>query len=176
MFGTVLKNTILLLLIILILHFLINNLLVENKIVKKKEENHFEDDKDIDIELPQPERNTSTDKMKELYDYVFDKDASKDLNTFYKVDTNVDANNAKDTEIKCARDSKNFCNTTKPTHDELTAHYGNFNKVQCEGDIDQNKHVYVVNKYNDEKPMNGGQSSNTEIMGYDLTDNIFENI
>ena len=88
MFGTVLKNTILLILIILILHFLINNLLVENKIVKKEEKNHFDDDddddKNVDMELPKPERNTGVDKMKELYDYVFDKDASKDLNTFCK--------------------------------------------------------------------------------------------
>ena len=176
MFGTVLKNTILFLLIILIIHFLINNLLVSTKIVKKEEENHYDEEPDVDMDLPKPERNTSNDKMKELYDYVFDEDASKDLNTFYNVDTNMDANNKKDTEMKCADDNKNFCNTTKPTHDELKAHYGNFNKVQCSTDIDQNKHVYIVNKYNDEKPMNGGKSVNSDVMGFDLTDNLFENI
>ena len=43
--------------------------------------------------------------------------------------------------------NKNFCMTTKPTQDELKAHYGNFDKVQCQGEIDQDKHVYLINKF-----------------------------
>lgn len=178
MFGTILKNTILFLLIILIIHFLINNLLVETKIVKKEKEteNGFDEEPKVDMEYPKPERITPKDKMKELYDYVFDKDASKKLNTFYDVDTNIDENTRKDSEMKCADDCKNFCNTTKPTQDELKVHYGNFNKVECTADIAQDKHYYILNKYNDEKEINGGKSINCDIMGYDLSDNLFENI
>ena len=34
----------------------------------------------------------------------------------------------------------------------------------------------MLNKYNDEKPMNGGKSVNNDVMGFDITDNLFENI
>ena len=188
MFGTVLKNTILFVLIILILHFLINNFLVEKKIVNNKEKkkennkekiNGFNQD-NIDLERPKPERSTSknVDKMKELYDYVFDEDASNDLNKYYDFDAGaIDANNKKDVEVKCAEElggNKNYCNTTKPTQDELKAHYGNFNKVQCEGDIDQDKNVYIVNKFKDEKSINGGVEDQTNIVGFDGFDTTFD--
>ena len=192
MFSTVLKNSILFVLIILILHFLINNILVEKKIVMKEEEvknvvegkegkegkEEKEDIEDIDIDYPRPERNTENTKKQELYDYVFDKNATKDLDTYYNVDNDIDANNKTDTEVKCADDSNNFCNTTKPTHDELKAHYGNFNfnKLQCSNNLDKEKEVNVVNNYDDEKPMNGGKSKDCEILAYDLSDNIYENI
>lgn len=188
MFGTVLKNTILFVLIILILHFLINNVLVEKKILNNKEKkkennkekiNGFDEDK-VDLERPKPERATSknVDKMKELYDYVFDEDASNDLNKYYDVDAGaIDTNNKKDVEVKCAEElggNKNYCNTTKPTQDELKAHYGNFNKVQCEGNIDQDKHVYIVNKFKDEKPINGGAEDESNIVGFDGFDTTFD--
>lgn len=182
MFGAVIKNSILFILIILILHFLINNILIEKKIVKVdldvKDEvkNGFDEQEDIDIDYPRPERNTPNSKMQELYDYVFDKNASKDLDSYYKLDNDIDANNNKDTEVKCADDCNNYCNTTKPTHDELKAHYGNFNKLQCTDNLDQDKHVYILNNYNDEKPMNGGKSKDCDIMAYDLSDNLYENI
>ena len=182
MVGAVLKNSILFVLIILIVHFLINNILVEKKIVVKEldlEEdklNGFDEEKDIDMDYPRPERNTPNTKMQELYDYVFDKNASKDLDNYYKLENDIDANNNKDVEVKCADDCNNYCNTTKPTHDELKAHYGNFNKLQCSDNLDQDKHVYVVNNYNDEKPMNGGKSKDCNIMAFDLSDNLYENI
>ena len=189
MFGTVLKNTILFVLIILILHFLINNVLVEKKILNNKEKkkennkekiNGFDVPNEVDLERPKPERATSknVDKMKELYDYVFDEDASNDLNKYYDVDAGaIDTNNKKDVEVKCAEElggNKNYCNTTKPTQDELKAHYGNFNKVQCEGDIDQDKHVYIVNKFKDEKPINGGAEDESNIVGFDGFDTTFD--
>ena len=189
MFGTVLKNAILFVLIILILHFLINNVLVEKKILNNKEKkkennkekiNGFDVPNEVDLERPKPERATSknVDKMKELYDYVFDEDASNDLNKYYDVDAGaIDANNKKDVEVKCAEElggNKNYCNTTKPTQDELKAHYGNFNKVQCEGDIDQDKHVYIVNKFKDEKPINGGAEDESNIVGFDGFDTTFD--
>lgn len=183
MLGTAIKNTILFLLIILILHFLINNVLVEKKILVKKETkkepvkiNGFND---IDLERPEPENNTTVkvDKMKELYDYVFDEDASNDLNKYYSVDNNLDENNKKDVQVKCAEElggNKNFCMTTKPTQDELKAHYGNFDKVQCEGEIEQDKHVYLINKFKDEKPINGGVEDASNIVGFDGFDTTFD--
>lgn len=183
MLGTAIKNTILFLLIILILHFLINNVLVEKKILVKKEIkkepvkiNGFND---IDLERPEPENNTTVkvDKMKELYDYVFDEDASNDLNKYYSVDNKIEENNKKDVQVKCAEElggNKNFCMTTKPTQDELKAHYGNFDKVQCEGEIDQDKHVYLINKFKDEKPINGGVEDASNIVGFDGFDTTFD--
>lgn len=193
MLGTAIKNTILFLLIILILHFLINNVLVEKKILnnknlvkneevkeEKKKINGFNED--IDLDLPKPENGTNNnvvkvDKMKELYDYVFDEDASSDLNKYYNIDNNIDNNNNKDAQVKCAEElggNKNFCMTTKPTQEELKAHYGNFDKVQCEGEIDQDKHVYLVNKFENEKSINGGVEDASNITGFDGFDTTFD--
>ena len=184
MLDTVIKNTILFLLIILILHFLINNVLVEKKILVSKEKKKEVPEKingfnDIDLKRPEPENNTTVkvDKMKELYDYVFDKDASSDLNKYYDVDNKLDENNKKDVQVKCAEElggNKNFCMTTKPTQDELKAHYGNFNKVQCEGEIDQDKHVYLINKFENERPINGGAEDASNIVGFDGFDTTFD--
>jgi hypothetical protein len=193
MLGTAIKNTILFLLIILILHFLINNVLVEKKIlnnknlekkkvVKKEEKNINSFNEDIDLDLPKPENGTNNnvikvDNMKELYDYVFNEDARDDLNKYYNVDNNVDNNNNKDAQVKCAEElgsNKNFCMTTKPTQEELKAHYGNFDKVQCEGEISQDKHVYLVNKFENEKPINGGAEDASNITGFDGFDTTFD--
>ena len=187
MLDTVIKNAILFLLIILILHFLINNVLVEMKITTKSNEMNDEIDEDdvingytgidVDMNRPQPERETPPDKMKELYDYVFDKDSSKKLNKYFNVDNNIDKNNARDVQVKCSEElggNKNFCMTTKPTQEELKGHYSNFNKVQCEGEIDQDKHVYILKKYDNEKSINGGKNDENEIMGFDGFDNVFD--
>jgi hypothetical protein len=130
------------------------------------------------MDLPIPERITSNspDKMKELYDYVFDKDSSKDLNKYFDIDNKIDENNKKDVEVKCAEEignNKNYCNTTKPTKDELKNHYGNFDKVQCEGEIEQDKHVYLVNKFENEKPINGG-TDESNIVAFDGFDTTFD--
>ena len=185
MFATVFKNSILFILIILIIHFLINNILIDKKISIKELDyendkktntmSEFDIKKNIDINNPKPERTNSNTEMKELYDYVFDKNAKKGLNDYYEIDNNIDANNNKDSEIKCADDcNNNYCNTTKPTHDELKAHYGNFNKLSCSDNLEQDKHSYIVNNYRDEKPMNGGKSKDCEIVAYDLTENLYE--
>lgn len=195
MLGTAIKNTILFLLIILILHFLINNVLVEKKILVSKEVKNDKNGKEktenkvvingngnIDLDYPNPENNTSNnfikvDKMKELYDYVFDEDATNDLNKYYSVDNNLKENNKMDIQVKCAEElggNKNFCMTTKPTQDELKSHYGNFDKVQCEGEIDQDKHVYIVNKFKDERPINGGVEDASNIVGFDGFDTTFD--
>ena len=188
MLGTAIKNTILFLLIILILHFLINNVLVEKKILVSKEVKNEKDGKEepkkviVDLDLPKPENVTNNnvikvDKMKELYDYVFDEDATKDLDQYYSVDNDVEGANKKDVQVKCAEElggNKNFCMTTKPTQDELKVHYGNFDKVQCEGEIDQDKHVYLINKFKDEKPINGGAEDSSNILGFDGFDTTFD--
>lgn len=193
MLGTAIKNTILFLLIILILHFLINNVLVEKKLLNTKnndtgndtgnntenKEDKIESNNKIDLDNPKPENYTTVkvDKMKELYDYVFDEDATNDLDKYYNVDTNIEKNNKQDVQVKCAEElggNKNFCMTTKPTHEELKAHYGNFDKVQCQGEIDQDKHVYLINKFENEKPINGGAEDASNIVGFDGFDSTFD--
>ena len=185
MLGTAIKNTILFLLIILILHFLINNVLVEKKLLNTKnndtenKEEKNESNIKIDLDKRKPENYTTVkvDKMKELYDYVFDEDATNDLDKYYNVDTNIEKNNKEDVQVKCAEElggNKNFCMTTKPTHEELKAHYGNFDKVQCEGEIDQDKHVYLINKFENEKPINGGAEDASNIVGFDGFDTTFD--
>lgn len=182
MFGTVIKNTLLFLLIILILHFLINNQLIEVKLNKngkeKKEEMNKETEKK-DLDRPQPERvvTIQPNNVKDLYDFVFEEDANEDLNKYYEVESDITKNNKKDPEIKCSEElggNKNFCNTSKPTKDELKAHYGNFNKIQCEGELDQDKHVYLVNKFKNESPMNGASDNNDGIVGFDGFDTTFD--
>ena len=111
MLGTAIKNTILFLLIILILHFLINNVLVEKKLLNTKnndtenKEEQIESINKIDLDNPKPENYTTVkvDKMKELYDYVFDEDATNDLNKYYNVDTNIEKNNKEDVQVKCVK-------------------------------------------------------------------------
>ena len=112
MLGTAIKNTILFLLIILILHFLIINVLVEKKLLNTKKimktENKEDQIESINklIDNPKPENYTTVkvDKMKELYDYVFDEDATNDLDKYYNVDTNIEKNNKEDVQVKCAEE------------------------------------------------------------------------
>ena len=144
----------------------------------------------VNLEYAKPERDKSANsqnlhntgkhtlRIKELYDYVFDNNASSELDKFYKFDEGAyDRNNDRDVEIKCSDNlcdrNQMYCNTAKTTQEELRGHYSGFNKPQCETDIDQNKHHYILKKYKDEKEMNGGLSCNgtsNSIMGFDAAD------
>jgi hypothetical protein len=200
MFGTVIKNTLLFLLIIFILHFMINNLLIDMDLngfsvngsipknintneVKVLEEEVLDNTAMIEVDLPRPERDEKQDKdaikMKELYDYVYDKDATNKLDNFYKMSNDIDVSNSKDVQIKCAdslcNNVNNYCNTSLPVKQELEGHYSNFNKVQCESDIkDSSKHPYIVKKYDNESPMNGGALDETNIEAFDTLDGGYE--
>ena len=203
MFGTVLKNTVLFLLIIFILHFMINNLLIDMDL------NNFETNKDnssssapsavaddssvvdnskmVEVDRAQPERDEKKDKdalkMKELYDYVYEKDANNKLDGFFKKSNDIDVNNSKDVQVKCAdslcSNVNNYCNTSLPIKQELQGHYSNFNKVQCESDLkgqDEHKHVYLIKKYENESVMNGGKLDDTNIEAFDTLDDCFETL
>tara|TARA_B110000977_G_scaffold47779_1_gene64902 strand:- start:683 stop:1276 length:594 start_codon:yes stop_codon:yes gene_type:complete len=195
-FGTVLKNTILFLLIIFILHFMINNLLIDmdlngldekkSEVVASQEANVVGGDVPVEVDVPQPEREEKkvddTKKMKDLYDYVYKKDSKSSLDMFFKKTGNMDENNTKDVQVKCA-DSlcdnvNNYCNTSLPVKQEIQGHYSNFNKVQCEADLkgEEKKHMYIVKKYDNESPMNGGKLDETTIEAFDSLDECFETL
>jgi hypothetical protein len=200
MFGTVLKNTVLFLLIIFILHFMINNLLIDmdlNNIEEKKNNgnlpspvednsNVIDNSKMVEVDRAQPERDEKKDKdvlkMKQLYDYVYEKDADKKLDSFFKKSNDIDVNNSKDVQVKCVdslcSNINNYCNTSLPIKQEIQGHYSNFNKVQCEGDLkeEEHKHVYLVKKYNNENAMNGGKLDETNIEAFDTLDDCFETL
>ena len=131
MFGTVFKNTVLFLLIIFILHFMINNLLIDmdlNGFDKNNEgpltikTTEIDNSKMVEVDRAQPERSEKKDddaiKMKELYDYVYEKDANKNLDGFFKKSNDIDANNSNDVQVKCVdslcSNVNNYCNTSLP--------------------------------------------------------------
>ena len=204
MFGTVLKNTVLFLLIIFILHFMINNLLIDmdlNNFETNKENGNspsspsavaddssiVDNTKMVEVDRAQPERDEKKDKdalkMKELYDYVYEKDANNKLDGFFKKSNDIDVNNSKDVQVKCAdslcSNVNNYCNTSLPIKQELQGHYSNFNKVQCESDLkgqDEHKHVYLIKKYENESVMNGGKLDDTNIEAFDTLDDCFETL
>ena len=147
MFGTVLKNTVLFLLIIFILHFMINNLLIDmdlNNFETNKENGNspsspsavaddssiVDNTKMVEVDRAQPERDEKKDKdalkMKELYDYVYEKDANNKLDGFFKKSNDIDVNNSKDVQVKCAdslcSNVNNYCNTSLPIKQELQGH------------------------------------------------------
>ena len=122
-------------------------------------------------------------KMKELYDYVYEKDANNKLDGFFKKSNDIDVNNSKDVQVKCAdslcSNVNNYCNTSLPIKQELQGHYSNFNKVQCESDLkgqDEHKHVYLIKKYENESVMNGGKLDDTNIEAFDTLDDCFETL
>ena len=203
MFGTVVKNTALFLLIILILHFMINNLLIDmdlngfgtngsvpdvvkNGVGELKGVHEVNNGNMIEVALPQPERDEKKDKdalkIKQLYDYVYEKDNEKKLDGFFKNSNDIHLNNSKDPQMKCAdslcANVNNYCNTSQPIKQELQGHYSNFNKVQCESDLkgEEHKHVYIVKKYNNENAMNGGKIDETNIEAFDTLDTCFDTL
>ena len=202
MFATVLKNTVLFLLIIFILHFMINNLLIDMdlnnieskfetkkkniKIESKVSDTDLNNSKMLEVDRARPEREEKKDenalKIKELYDYVYEKNSEKNLDVFFKKSNDIDENNSKDFQVKCVdslcSNVNNYCNTSQPIKQEIQGHYSNFNKVQCEEDLkgEEHKHAYIVKKYQNENPMNGGQIDETSIEAFDTLDNCFEEL
>ena len=191
-FGTVLKNTILFLLIIFILHFMINNLLIDmdlNGLQNDKVNGYTppvpeETPTMVEVDVPQPEREEKKEddkkKMKDLYDYVYQDGSQNTLDMFFKKSGDMDANNTKDVQVKCADNLcdnvNNYCNTSLPIKQEIEGHYSNFNKVQCESDLkgEEEKHAYIVKKYNNENAMNGGKIDDSNIEAFDTLDSCFE--
>ena len=191
-FGTVLKNTILFLLIIFILHFMINNLLIDmdlNGLQNDKVNGYTppvpeETPTMVEVDVPQPEREEKKEddkkKMKDLYDYVYQEGSQNTLDMFFKKSGDMDANNTKDVQVKCADNLcdnvNNYCNTSLPIKQEIEGHYSNFNKVQCESDLkgEEEKHAYIVKKYNNENAMNGGKIDDSNIEAFDTLDSCFE--
>jgi len=107
MIGTALKNTILFLLIILLLNALLGNVIADklkNNLKNGNDvENNFnqnntvnEDDlevKDIEYALPERDVANNTNKMKQIYDFVFDDNADDSLDKFYKVEDEKEIKN-----------------------------------------------------------------------------------
>lgn len=179
MIGTALKNTILFLLIILLLNALLGNVIADklknnlknNNDVENNNKNNFnqnninnDDDlevKDIQYALPERDVANNKDKMKQIYDFVFDDNADDNLDKFYKVEDEKEIKklNTRDINIRCAdtiTPQKRFCNTTETSKEAIQGHYSNFNKLQCQDNLEQDKHFYLVNKFKDENPNNGG--------------------
>lgn len=199
MFGTVIKNTILFVLIILIIHFMINNILLELKLLNKKNDKPDNNKPQMqDLDYPQPAReqqdtsmtsdlipkdtpcdtNVQNLKMKELYDFVYDKDAKPELNKFFEDDIDFEKNNKNVPEVRCAdsldANVSTYCSSNLTSKEEITGHYSNFNKVQCEDEIDQTKGVYILKKYKNESDINGGKVPGTDLEAFDGFDSIFE--
>lgn len=115
------------------------------------------------IELPssKPERlitssnmDCATDirdvKCKELYDYVYNKDAKKDLDEFYDIKNDIDKNNTMDFEVKCGDhlcdNINNYCNTSLPIKQELRKFTSNFRRL--EPDTKNKKESNICNPTN----------------------------
>jgi hypothetical protein len=197
-FATVIKNSVFFFLLVFIIHYMINNVLLERQSIidlKPKESDANSSDQEVDfnqdkkgINYPMPERALegqfkTHDKGKDLYNYVFSQNADNELDKYYSVDSGMQQKAALDPEMRCDAQCANrlrtddkcnskaidFCNTTIPTQQEIRGHFSGFNKPECEGDIDQNKHVYLVNNYKDEKLINGGRVEKT-FDGSGMTD------
>ena len=138
----------------------------------------------VEVDVPQPEREEKKEddkkKMKDLYDYVYQEGSQNTLDMFFKKSGDMDANNTKDVQVKCADNLcdnvNNYCNTSLPIKQEIEGHYSNFNKVQCEPDLKgtEDKHAYIVKKYNNENAMNGGKIDDSNIEAFDTLDSCFE--
>jgi hypothetical protein len=195
MIGTALKNTILFLLIILLLNVLLSNVIsdkLKNNLKNDNEnnfnennfnennfnENNFNENNDLenvkDIEYALPERDIANNKnkMKQIYDFVFDDNADENLDNFYKVENEKDIKklNTRDINVRCAdtiTPQKRFCNTTETSKEAIQGHYSNFNKLQCQDNLQKDKHFYLVNKFKDENINNGDD----ELSGIEAYDN-----
>jgi len=98
----------------------------------------------IELPIAKPERlitSTSMDcttnkdsKCNELYDYVYSKDAKKDLDDFFDIKNDIDKNNATDFEVKCGDNLcdnvNNYCNTSLPIKQELRKFTSNFRRLE----------------------------------------------
>lgn len=202
MIGTALKNTILFLLIILLLNTLLINHLndkndnislktvantIKNITKNKNDSDELEDSEDnnnheiLDIKYALPEKDVAnnTDKMKQLYDFVFDDNADESLDNFYKIEdeNKIKQINTRDINVRCAdtiSSQKKFCNTTETSKEAIQGHYSNFNKVELEGELKQkDKHFYLVNQFKDENINNGGVDP-SGVSGFDSFGNNFD--
>lgn len=188
---------------------MISNILLEKRLSMKVDDKTELKDKELDfnkqkyaLDYPLPGRIPETEaqfktsnKLNDLHDFVFSgKDSTKELDQFYSVNfEEEDKKVAKDPEMNCAltcgnrtlsdnrcnKDNVDNCNSTPQTQEEVRGHYSNFNKVEEEGNIDQNKYFYLVNNYKDEKLINGGNMERTyngdslttgPIMGFDMAE------
>ena len=137
----------------------------------------------LELALPKPERDEKKDedalKMKELYNYVYEKDADKKLSKLFENPIDIDKNNSVDLQVKCGdslcSNVNNYCNTSLPIKQELQGHYSNFNKVQCSQDLEgeEAKHFYILEKYKNENAMNGGNIDNSGIEAFDSLNDCF---
>ena len=137
----------------------------------------------LELALPKPERDEKKDedalKMKELYNYVYEKDADKKLSKLFENPIDIDKNNSVDLQVKCGdslcSNVNNYCNTSLPIKQELQGHYSNFNKVQCSKDLEgeEAKHFYILEKYKNENAMNGGNIDESGIEAFDSLNDCF---
>lgn len=137
----------------------------------------------LELALPKPERDEKKDedalKMKELYNYVYEKDADKKLSKLFENPIDIDKNNSVDLQVKCGdslcSNVNNYCNTSLPIKQELQGHYSNFNKVQCSQDLEgeEAKHFYIVKNYKNENAMNGGNIDESGIEAFDSLNDCF---
>ena len=137
----------------------------------------------LELALPKPERDEKKDedalKMKELYNYVYEKDADKKLSKLFENPIDIDKNNSVDLQVKCGdslcSNVNNYCNTSLPIKQELQGHYSNFNKVQCSQDLEgeEAKHFYIVKNYKNENSMNGGNIDESGIEAFDSLNDCF---
>ena len=137
----------------------------------------------LELALPKPERDEKKDedalKMKELYNYVYEKDADKKLSKLFENPIDIDKNNSVDLQVKCGdslcSNVNNYCNTSLPIKQELQGHYSNFNKVQCSQDLEgeEAKHFYILEKYKNENAMNGGNIDESGIEAFDSLNDCF---
>jgi len=137
----------------------------------------------LELALPKPERDEKKDedalKMKELYNYVYEKDADKKLSKLFENPIDIDKNNSVDLQVKCGdslcSNVNNYCNTSLPIKQELQGHYSNFNKVQCSQDLkgEEAKHFYILEKYKNENAMNGGNIDGSGIEAFDSLNDCF---
>ena len=137
----------------------------------------------LELALPKPERDEKKDedalKMKELYNYVYEKDADKKLSKLFENPIDIDKNNSVDLQVKCGdslcSNVNNYCNTSLPIKQEIQGHYSNFNKVQCSQDLEgeEAKHFYIVKNYKNENAMNGGNIDESGIEAFDSLNDCF---
>jgi hypothetical protein len=137
----------------------------------------------LELALPKPERDEKKDedalKMKELYNYVYEKDADKNLSKLFENPIDIDKNNSVDLQVKCGdslcSNVNNYCNTSLPIKQEIQGHYSNFNKVQCSKDLEgeEAKHFYIVKNYKNENAMNGGNIDESGIEAFDSLNDCF---
>ena len=153
-----------------------NNMNVE-KVVNCVDEDNDEDNNCLKFEIDSGMKINLNDKIKELYDFVYeDETAEKKLGEYYKEKNLTKLDSLDDIcntiEVKCDNESEDkkyekMCEDSIKTHMKENKMVET-NSINTVGANNLVKDCVLINEYKDEKSINGGKVFNDmELLGWD---------